>query len=83
MKYLERERAMLVSKDEYPQNMPCAVCGYRWMQHKGLICPETPGYLFPLDMGDRIEMVPVMPTFGNSLFIPDVAFEKEPDFEVV
>ena len=79
----EREKALSVSKHEYPQDMPCAVCGYRWMQHHGTLCPIRPGYLTPVDMGDHIEMLPVAPIFGNKTFIPDVAWQNQnPDFDV-
>ena len=73
----EKERAMLVSKDEYPQEMPCIVCRFRWMQHKGTLCPKTPGYF------DRFLQRPVPPTFADTTFLPDLDFYKEPNFDVV
>jgi hypothetical protein len=78
----EREKALLVPKTEYPQEMPCINCGYRWMQHKGLLCPIRPGFMMPLEVGDHIEYFPVEPVFGNSTFLPDVAYYKTPDFDV-
>lgn len=71
----EKERAMLVSPKEYPEECPCAVCGYRWMQHHGTLCPKRPGYLHPLGF-------PVPPSLGDTTFVPDLAFFKEPDFNV-
>jgi hypothetical protein len=80
----EKERAMLVDRKEYPGEMPCMVCGFRWMQHKGTLCPSRPGYGFPLDCGDHIEIIPVPPIWGNTTFIPDLAYySQNPDFDVV
>lgn len=73
----ERERAMLVSPKTYPQDMPCCVCGFRWMQHKGTLCPARPGYF------DPISGLPVPPTFSDTEFLPDVNFFKEADFDAV
>jgi hypothetical protein len=73
---LARERAMLVDPKTYPQEMPCCVCHHRWMQHKGTLCPARPGYYGP-------DGIPVMPVFGDTEFIPDVNFYKEPDFDVI
>jgi hypothetical protein len=76
----ERERAMLVDRKEYPQDLPCAVCRYRWMQHKGLLCPKVPGHWARTPEG----IVPIPPTFGDTTFIPDVAYlNQNPDFDVV
>jgi hypothetical protein len=71
-----KERAMLADPKEFPQEMPCAVCHFRWMQHKGRLCPARPGYF------DQLTGGPVAPVFGNTEFIPDVNFYKEADFEV-
>jgi len=72
----ERERAMLVSPKEYPQNLPCAICGFRWMQHHGTLCPKQPGYL--------LFGIPRAPIMGDTTFIPDVAYlNQNPDFDVV
>jgi hypothetical protein len=71
----ERERAMSANKLEFPQEMPCAVCGFRWMQHKGKLCPARPGYYGP-------DGKPVLPVFGDTSFVPDENFYKEPDFDV-
>jgi hypothetical protein len=71
------ERAMIADKEEFPQEMPCCVCGFRWMQHKGRLCPSRPGYF------DPVSGQPVAPVFGNTEFIPDVNFYKEPDFDAV
>lgn len=73
----ERERAMIADPKEFPQEMPCAVCGFRWMQHKGRLCPSRPGYFDPLTQR------PVAPIFGDTEFIPDANFFKQPDFDVV
>jgi hypothetical protein len=76
----ERERAMLVDRKEYPQDLPCAVCRYRWMQHKGSLCPKVPGHWARTPEG----IVPIPPTFGDTTFIPDVAYlNQSPDFDVV
>jgi hypothetical protein len=87
MKHLsraDRERAMSVARTEYPAEMPCAVCGFRWMQHRGTLCPARPGYLVPIDMGDRIEYRPVAPVFGDTTFLPDASYyNQSPDFDVV
>lgn len=72
-----RERAMLADAKEFPQEMPCAVCGNRWMQHKGRLCPAKPGYF------DHVLQRPVPPIFGDTEFIPDANFYKEPNFDVV
>lgn len=77
MTQAEKELAMLVSPKEYPQDLPCAVCGYRWMQHRGSLCPRKPGY-YSFVLGR-----PVAPVLGDTTFIPDVAFLKQPDFDVV
>ena len=45
----QREKAMSVSPKEYPQEMPCLICGYRWMQHRGMLCPIRPGSMVPVD----------------------------------
>jgi hypothetical protein len=73
----EKERAMLSDKKEFPQDMPCAVCGYRWMQHHGILCPKTPGYF------NHVLQTAVPPTMGDTTFIPDVDYYKTPDFDVV
>lgn len=78
----ERERAMQESPKQYPQNMPCAVCGNRWMQHKGTLCPSRVGDA----MRVGTEIIPILPSFegSNTTFIPDVAWENpNPDFDVV
>jgi len=74
----DRERAMLSDRREFPQDMPCASCRHRWMQHKGRLCPVTPGYLSRTGM-------PMLPVFegSNSTFVPDVNYFKEPDFDVM
>jgi len=77
MTWQERERAMSVSPKEFPQDLPCAVCRYRWMQHKGLLCPVRPGYM-------SVSGIPVPPIFGDTTFIPDVAYlNQNPDFDVM
>lgn len=73
----QRERAMLADPKEFPQEMPCAVCGFRWMQHKGRLCPARPGYLDPLTH----QAIP--PAMGDTEFIPDADFYKEADFDVI
>jgi hypothetical protein len=72
----EKEHAILVSRNEYPQDLPCAVCHFRWMQHRGTLCPKRPGYMSALG-------VPVPPIMGDTTFIPDLAYLKQPDFDVV
>jgi hypothetical protein len=56
------EHAINVDPKEYPENMPCAMCGYMWMQHYGTLCPARPGYL-ELTTGKA-----VMPIFQNPDF---------------
>jgi hypothetical protein len=74
----EKERAALVSPKEYPQDLPCAICRFRWMQHQGTLCPIRPGYF------DHVLGLPVPPLMGNTTFIPDVAYlNQNPDFDVV
>lgn len=72
------QHAINVSPKEFPENMPCAVCGFFWMQHMGTLCPARAGYFDPLTMH------PVMPVFQNTeTFIPDVMyFNQSPDFDV-
>lgn len=74
----EIEQAISVSPKEYPPDLPCAVCRFRWMQHKGTLCPRTPGYF------DRFLMQAFPPTFADTTFIPDLAYlNQNPDFDVV
>lgn len=77
----EIEAAINVSREEYPQNMPCAVCGYRWMQHMGTLCPATPGGFATIDGQPAV----IMPVFQEeTTFLPDVAYySQNPDFDVV
>lgn len=77
MTQAERERAMSSRKDEFPNDMPCAVCGYRWMQHMGLLCPRTPGHY------NQVLGTATPPTQGDTTFIPDVDYFKRPDFAVI
>lgn len=81
----EREAFAAVDRNTYPQDMPCAVCGARWMQHKGMLCSSSPGGVFFLDMGTYIEPIPIAPRFeGESFFVPDLAWQNQnPDFDVV
>lgn len=79
----EKEQAILAPKDSYPERMPCLSCGYFWMQHKGNLCPAQPGGLLPVEVEkNRWELVPIMPVWGDTLFIPDVAYFTNPDFDV-
>jgi hypothetical protein len=80
----EMERAINHDKHTYPNEMPCAICGHRWMQHMGLLCPVRAGGFLNVDG----ELVPVMPVYGNqqngTLFVPDLAYyNQNPDFDVV
>jgi hypothetical protein len=89
LKVIEKERrpltdaeilaAISVPATEYPQDMPCMLCHFRWMQHKGTLCPKTPGG-FDLKNGRA-----VLPTWQfYTTFIPDVAYmNPDPDFDVV
>ena len=72
------EHAMAVSPKEYPQDMPCMMCQYVWMQHKGTLCPARPGYFDPVTGN------PVAPIYqAETTFIPDVAYlNQNPDFDV-
>lgn len=78
---IEREKLFLTNANLYPQEMPCAMCGYRWMQHKGEVCPVKPGGFKQTILG----MIPIVPIFSGSktAFVPDVEFYKEPNFDVV
>lgn len=78
----EIEKAALVSPLTYPQDMPCANCKRRWMQHKGLLCPVQDGYWSPVRAANG-GFIAVPPKFGTDLFIPDEAYYTPPDFEVV
>lgn len=74
----EKDKARSASKTLYPQEMPCAICGNRWMQHVGEMCPIKPGYL------SRLTGLPVPPETGETTFVPDAAFyNQNPDFDVV
>lgn len=77
----EREKLFLENANLYPQDMPCAMCGYRWMQHKGEVCPVKPGGLKKTILG----LTPVVPVFlgSKTAFVPDYEFYKEPNFDVV
>ena len=72
----ERERAMLAPRNLYSNKMPCMVCGFRWMQHKGTLCPSRPGYF------SQSLRMPIAPIMGDTEFLPDERFYKEPDFDV-
>lgn len=58
---------------------PCMVCHFRWMQHKGLLCPKMPGYMHPT------LNIPISPTMGDTLFVADEAYllPEKTDFDVV
>lgn len=80
----EKLRAMSVSPKEYPQETPCAVCGYRWREHKGTLCVKRAATYFLLDMGTHLEPVPIPPVLGDTTFVPDLAyFSQNPDFDVI
>lgn len=77
-------RAAETKPTEYPQDMPCAVCGNRWMQHKGLLCPSQVGGLIVIDgvLAPVEARFPLPP--NATTFIPDVAWQNpNPDFDVV
>lgn len=78
---VEREKLFLTNANLYPQEMPCAMCGHRWMQHRGEVCPVRPGGFKQTVLG----MIPIMPVFYGSktAFVPDIEFYKEPNFDVV
>ena len=86
---LEREKLMLSRKDMFPENCPCAMCGHRWMQHKGEVCPVRVGEMRQtLDgsgnyAGGQIHLI--LPEYRGSMtaFVPDEAYYKTPDFAVV
>lgn len=73
----EREKAMLANPKLYPQNMPCMVCHFRWMQHRGKLCPARPGH-YSHALGRAVP-----PVMGNTEFVPDENFYKTHDFDVV
>ena len=76
----ELQTAIEANPKEFPNEMPCANCGHRWMQHMGKLCPATPGGFMIIDG----EMVPIMPVFQETkTFIPDVDYFKTPNFDVV
>jgi hypothetical protein len=79
------EKFAAYPRESYPQEMPCAVCGYMWMQHKGMLCPLSPGGFIPIETEKGVfETFAVMPVFGDSLFVPDLDYYKQnPPFEVV
>jgi hypothetical protein len=79
------EKFSAYDKATYPQEMPCLVCGYMWMQHRGLLCPLSPGGLVPIETErGKFEMFAAMQIFGDSLFVPDLDYYKQnPSFEVV
>jgi hypothetical protein len=74
----EWSRAIQSDPKEYPQDMPCAVCGNRWMQHLGKLCPTRPGYISEFG-----HPVPALFVDSDTTFIPDTAYYKRPDFDVV
>lgn len=79
---IERERLMLSRKDMFPENCPCAMCGYRWMQHKGEVCPVRVGEMRQSATG-QIHII--LPEYRGSMtaFVPDEAYYKTPDFAVM
>lgn len=78
---IEREKLFLTNPNLYPQEMPCAMCGKRWMQHKGEVCPIRIGEL----KETRLGMLLIMPLYHGSktAFVADVEFYKESNFDVV
>jgi hypothetical protein len=69
LNYREHKRLM---------DLPCMVCRFRWMQHRGLLCPSVPGHW------DEILQVPVPPVMGYTKFEPDEKWlDQNPDFAVV
>lgn len=79
----ERIRALEKSPKTYPQDMPCLHCGRRWMQHMGMLCPETDGRWSTIRDAHN-QPIPIPPTFGNRLFVPDeLYYNQKPDFDVV
>lgn len=75
------EKAALASPRLYPQDCPCKRCGYRWMQHKGLLCPVTPGRWSAM-VGPNGKPIAIPPVFGDQTFIPDEEYYRESDFDV-
>jgi hypothetical protein len=76
------ERAALASPYLYPQDCPCARCGFRWMQHKGLLCPATEGKWSTIQNPHTGMPYVIPPTFSDQTFIPDEAYYREPEFDV-
>jgi len=36
----EFKKALVFDPEAFPFDWPCAVCGFIWMEHCGLICPK-------------------------------------------
>jgi len=79
LSHAEIEKAISIDPKTYPQDMPCSVCGFRWMQHMGTLCPVRPGYIENASGFPKL----VLPVFGNTTFLPDLDYYKTPDFDVV
>ena len=76
------EAAKLYRRDAFPQHMPCMLCHREWMAHNGLLCPQQDGYLSNI-RGPNGKYVAVPPVFSaTNIFVPDEAWDKEPDFDV-
>jgi hypothetical protein len=68
----------------YPQELPCANCGFRWRQHLGLCCRVNEGGEISPVRGPKGERIVDLPNFyRNRFFIPDWDYFQEPDFDVV
>jgi hypothetical protein len=77
----EIEKAINVDRNTYPGEMPCIICGHRWMQHMGTLCPHTPGGYIIVDG----MLAAVKPIFQEeTTFLPDMTYyNQNPDFDVV
>jgi len=67
----------------YPQDCPCANCGFRWREHLGLCCRVNKGGDVSPLRGPKGERIVSLPNFyRNRFFIPDWDYFKEPNFDV-
>jgi hypothetical protein len=70
MTIAEKERAMIMSKHQYPQSLLCANCLQKWMAHKGTMCPHplvgTNGFLSMGWFPGETTFIPIVDNFDGS-----------------
>lgn len=83
MKHADYIKAASTPRTEYPQELPCMVCGNRWMQHKGTLCPAQVGGILMIEGHPAVVEARFPLPENATTFIPDLDFLKQPNFDVV